>query len=254
MRREETLAFELVARVLGIAVESHDDGSEPGMVDALIQYGDGEVGALEVTTLADQATMQLEGELGDGTYTVAGASLAWHVRIPTGVSLREFRKRLDQVVHECESAGHTNVEGLRWSGSDDARWFVESRIDLQGFPTSAHPGAVHAIARGGGGGAIDHELTKLVPWLHDEFENEPFAGHIAKLERTGLRERHLFAHVHDSTPLLPEDLMLSMTFNETLPVAPLDPPGGLTCLWLVPKFTSSALVWHAYKGWLRVTL
>ena len=167
------------------------------------------------------------------------------------MSVRTFEEYLPPIVLACEAAGVTEAVYLHRTTTINPAilWCLENDVRLHGFETaSTAPGTVWVIPNGGGGGAVDDELTGLVTWLHEEFDREPFRRSVAKLEATGRTERHLFVRLHDSG--LPPELVVSMTF-ERIPVEPLDPPGGLTGLWLASQRKLPILWWDTRLGWRR---
>lgn len=59
LRGEEKVVAVLIAATLGLKVEQHDDGRQPGMHDLNIMTADGSPAAVEVTAAADPDSIQL---------------------------------------------------------------------------------------------------------------------------------------------------------------------------------------------------
>lgn len=87
----ETVSRRIVADVLGVPVEQHDDNSRPSMVDAMIHTADGPI-PLEVVTDVAPAVMKQTADLGrypDGIPLPAG-SPSWMVMMTRGSRTSEL--------------------------------------------------------------------------------------------------------------------------------------------------------------------
>jgi hypothetical protein len=252
VRAEERFAFQVLRRVLGARVEVYDDNSRPGMVDGLFWLPDGAPGAIEVTTLGSEDALEVEGLLTGREWRVAGARWAWHGWIPPGASVRQFETHLPVVVIACERENVIAPDALGVVHGEERNakdWFISNSVRLHGFPETSNPGAIWVIPDGGGGGAVDYQLAALPPWLSAQFEQPLLAEHVEKLSATQLPEQHLFLRLHDSA--LPEALMVSLSFYESIPVVPPVVPANLTSVWLAPRWKMPILRWQSRAGWTR---
>jgi hypothetical protein len=104
---EEAAARAVVSAALGVPVCHHNDGSAPGMVDALIKYPDGRVGAMEVVGDHDADFLALWEVLGrEGHQTdVPGLASGWSISISHRVRFRRLLADLPELLSTWETAG-----------------------------------------------------------------------------------------------------------------------------------------------------
>ena len=248
-RREEQFACEVLRRALGAVITDVDDNPGVSKVDALFELPDGRTGALEVTTLADKRTLEVES-LAARRWHVDGARWAWDVRVSPKTSMNGLREHLPALLLACEAQGVREPDIAEIPPGDEAafRWYRHSKVSIMGFPETNRPGAIDVLTHGGGGAVFDH-LDDLPAWLEEALATPALAAKLAKLEATGRAERHLFLRVHDSG--MPFKLYDPLAFTTAVPTAPLTPPAGLTGLWLVPQWSIPVLGWTADAGWQR---
>ena len=122
---------------------------------------------------------------------------------------------------------------------------------MHGFPETNRPGAIDVLPQGFGGAVAD-DLDALPDWLADRFDTGLLGNKLAKLARTGRPEQHLFVRVHQSG--MPFGLFHPLTWTTAVPSGNLQRHGSLTALWMVARWSRSALRWSAIDGWDRVTL
>lgn len=133
------------------------------MVDGLLKMPDGTLGAVEVTTVGESAALETTSLLAGREWFVRGSKWAWHTWIPAGVSIREFERHLAPAIRAWEAAHIMDPRAFFppvTHVDESVRWMYESRIRMRAFESKA-PGAVYVIPEGGGGGAVDYELTEL---------------------------------------------------------------------------------------------
>lgn len=248
-RPEERYAAEVLRRVLGVEVAHEDDGSSPGMVDALFEYPDGRLGALEVTTLGDRRAMEREALTAKRDWAVEGAAWAWMVHVGDGVDLRDLAKHLPVLIRECEEIGVTDPRQVRGARTQSVAhtWLDGVDVRFHGYPTSRRHGAVDVLPAGSGG-AVFEGLDGLPAWLEARLEEADLQRKLEKLRRTGREELHLFLRVHDTA--LPFSLYYPLAWGEAVPDG-LDPPADLTGLWLAPAWRNPILSWRSDIGWSR---
>jgi hypothetical protein len=249
-RPEEALAFEIVHRVLNVAVEQYDDNSEPGMVDATIKYADGTEAALEVTTLGEQAVMQARSLIVGKHFDVPGAEWAWHAAVSAADS-RVFEQNVAALVLACEREEVGNVKKLDAFDPDTEallRWVED--IDLTLIVMTGHPrkGRVF-VANPAISGFTDNAVTGFSGWLESACAMSNAAlRSVRKLGASGAAEQHLFLRVHESA--LTDGLFMSMTDAQSLPVESLAAPGQVTDVWILAWWMNGVLHWNG-AGWRR---
>lgn len=249
-RPEEKFAEALLHRVLGVTITERDDNSRHRMVDALFRFPDGRLGALEVTTIGDQATMEQEYIAAKRDWYVEGSRWAWTVHANGHLSLRSLGDHLASIVLACERHEVTDPAAIGWQMRDDPafQWLQSTDATFIGLPGSIHPGRVWVLPDGDGGFVPEH-MDDLPPWLEQRLAEADMTSKLDKLRATGREEQHLFLRVHDTG--MPHTLYDPLAFGDRLPQTPLNAPDALTGLWLVPQWTNPILWWAATTGWQR---
>jgi len=103
----EAWARSIISTELGVAVEIHDDGSEPGMYDLRIGSRDTPHVAIECTGAVDRVateTWNIGPARGPMTATLAGD---WMVEIRSGAQFRRITRELGPLLHFLEREGST---------------------------------------------------------------------------------------------------------------------------------------------------
>lgn len=248
---DERVAVDLVAKTLGATFTAFDDNTEPGQADGLFTMPDGTLGALEVTTLADQNAMESDAIMYKTDWSVAGSTEAWLVRVPQSISFQELRQHLSAVVMLCEEHGARSPADLplellmedrsvRWAQRNDVR------VDSTGASTTP---AVHVYAHGSGGYMLD-TFDPLNPWITEQLRRPLLEAKMAKLRRTGRHELHLWLWVYPSG--MPFELFGALLGGVQVPSGDgFEPPAGLTGLWLAGNWKRPLLRWSAAGGWKR---
>jgi hypothetical protein len=253
-RPEEALAFEIVHRVLDAAVDHHDDNSVAGMVDATITYADGTEAALEVTTLGDQAVMQARSLIVGKHFDVPGAEWAWHATVSAADS-RVFEPNVAALVLACEREEVGNVRYLdAYDPDTEALLAWAGEIDLTLIVLTGHTqkGRVF-VASPGAGGFTDHAVPGFCRWLESQCAtNRAAIRSVRKLEASGTTKQHLFLRVHQSA--LDDQLVISVTDVQSLPVEELVAPENVTDVWVLVEWMDGVLhwdgtSWHRARGW-----
>ena len=119
---------------------------------------------------------------------------------------------------------------------------------IRDSPETNRPGAIDVLPDGDGGAAYEH-LDELPQWLAERLREPDLAENIDKLRATDRKALHLFLRVHDTA--MPFSLYYPFAWGSYLPAEPLDPPNGLTGLWLAAAWKNPILWWSADGGWDR---
>jgi len=246
--KDYELVFEdIIHTVTGNEVEHIDDGSKPGMVDALIHHADGSVAALEFTTVTANAAMQMESfpiEL-----EVPETPHWWDLRYP-GVSLSRkeveehvpaFIRWLDQFdMDDAEKLGKLIQPTAEW------HWFKRTGIRLRRFPGAMSGGRVD-ILQEGSGAAVDTYLEGLAYWVSNLQDDRLWTDHVAKLARSGYEDQHLAIRVHQSG--MPDSLWLGMWDSREIRAPAPTGMGSLARLWLMTAYGTTIVSWSRSDGW-----
>lgn len=109
-RRDEVLARHIVSTSLGVPVLHYDDQSSPGMVDALIDYGDRQE-ALEVVGDDDPDFHSQWDALARRKHRIhlPEAAASWHVSVTARARVDRLPRVLRALVPEMERASLNNM-------------------------------------------------------------------------------------------------------------------------------------------------
>lgn len=251
----EKLAFAVVGRTLGVHVEHFDTCGRRGAVDALLHYPDGRVAALEVSSLGPQQEAEISGVLNGSGYRRAPKGLRglWIASVP-----RDFKpvhlRALEQGILACEELGLVDLSALPGYLSASTQPTRPRRRDrVTARLVEAKPGAkpcIHVTLapiwafEGEGIKPLPDELASLL-------SVERMRSKVAKLDRTGLDERHLFLHARPTAFTAP--VFLALAFSEDLPHGPPPLPAGLHRLWLTAEpYARGGVLTATSDGWQRL--
>lgn len=248
-RPEERFAGEVLRRVLGATVTQHDDGSSPRMVDGLFELPDGTLGAVEVTTIGEQAALERESLAAKRDWSVPGSRWSWAVYVGAD-SLKDLQRHLATIILDCERRSIANPEHVEHEHPTDAwAWFETSGVRMHGFETLNGPPVIDVIPEAGGGAVWGDSMDKFPGWLAARFRQPDLTTKIGKLRATRRADLHLFLRVHDTA--MPDELYYPLAFGDTIPTEPLHAPAGLTGVWLAPRWRNPILRWSSDDGWSR---
>jgi len=95
-RSEETFAFAVVARVLGVDVVLYDTGARQRAVDGIVTYRDGRRAALEVTSIGPEDEARIANVLRrwGRSRSVSRLTKRWYVTLPTSFHPADLSTRL----------------------------------------------------------------------------------------------------------------------------------------------------------------
>ena len=107
LRGEEEWARLTLIAELGVPVEQHDDGTQPGMYDLEIAYPDRVPGAVEVTMALDPESHVLWNLVngGDGVWILAGLDGGWMVTLEPTARAARLRNHLPGLLRDLEAVG-----------------------------------------------------------------------------------------------------------------------------------------------------
>lgn len=227
------------------------------MVDGLVYRSDGSIAALEITTIADEASMQSEAMLAraGNQWDIDGLAWVWSVHLAGTVQHRQLKPQLAELLHLLESQNiwHSHDPRLWYPPvfdefSDDVRrWITTNQLEVVGHPTLPNQGHVWVLPLGFGGAVPGIDV---VPgWLSDELKTDTLQENIDKLVDSGQTETHLFLWVLNHG--MPTEVFLGLTSNSDVPTTPLVMPDGLSWVWVGHSTTSPALVYSQEHNWLR---
>ena len=249
---EEVLARYCMSESLGVPVERHDTGVEPGMYDFKFVSPDGQLAAGEMTTIADDVAMEWDA-LSARSRRVEGSQWAWMVW-PRGsrFSVKELMQHMPEITRVAESESCTSVNLLRYGEHRDEPafvWLRDSGVEITGLTETSKPGVVYLMHDA----IVDmvHErLDPMLDWLEMELEDTRYDAKFDKLERSGRPDHHLFLRVHISG--IPMSIGYHLSTSLDLPSRPPTfPTRVLSGLWLAPEFSKSVLYWTRHTAWQR---
>lgn len=101
----EEAAFRLVPRFLGdgVVAEPHDHSGRQGAVDFLLQYPDGRVAAMEVTSSAEDGLRQLYALLAKYETLPNPGTWTWSATIGHPRDVPELLQRYSGIIFYCEA-------------------------------------------------------------------------------------------------------------------------------------------------------
>lgn len=110
---DEQFAKLAVERATGATLTRHDSGGLQAAVDYLMQYADGRVGALEVTSVSDDRQRALYTQLERINFSLPSAGrYAWSVRVTGKTNIRSLRESYRDVIGLCEAVGVSRSRSL----------------------------------------------------------------------------------------------------------------------------------------------
>jgi hypothetical protein len=253
----EAAAFHYVPLLTGTRLEHWDTDGRQGAVDALLHYPDGRVASLEVTSAAAEGRRQLYRLLNDHAVLPNPGEWTWSITIDDPRDFPELLNRYRALIVKSEAMGITRPDHAyrqAFAGDHDFEWAVRASVTLSGSPelpklrADGHEYPLY-VTQGGSGGAVDEELAGFEQAVVDLLALEHVQKRVAKLERDGRNEQHLFVLADESALPFPVAYAL-MARPELSPpgVPPL--PVRLTHLWLLVTFTPWVLLGTG-DGWSK---
>jgi hypothetical protein len=241
----ESLARQIVERVLGVPIEPCDPGGGPERLpDFLIQTEAGPV-PLEVTTAADQAALATDGARRKKDWSTQALAHNWSVSLLPTFSVGRFHSRRVELLAALEAAGVTELH-IDEPVSDIVKWVSDECIQLgvRALTEVGDAGPDGAIlffgehSAGSTGADLVVRAVELEAW--DDGNREKLGG-----------GGELFVWVDASL----HAEVAAMSFN-TLPDH-CDPPPEVVRLWAAPgpyesksKLAKPVWRWTSTGGWV----
>lgn len=246
-RLHERFIEEVVRRVTGAAVEHVDDGSVPGQYDARLTYPDGRLAALEMTTLADEAALEMlafpiELELPETPHW-------WDLRYPRGRVLRkDIKRHVPALVRWLDQLDIDNADKVEsWLRvAPEWRWYERSGVRLRRYGTTSRGGRVDVLPDSFGG-VVDDKLEGLADWIESLQGEQWWRDNTAKVARSGYEELHLAVRLHDSK--VPFGIFAGLWNPEEIRSREPSGMAPLTDLWLVVGYGDTVTRWSSGSGW-----
>lgn len=258
---QEQLAFKVVELDLGVALDLTRELTAPNQVDAVLLTSEGTgFAALEVTTLCDRDKAETSRLLGKDKHRwhFPGLRWWWSVEMPAGVRLNEAKAQLPLALRlfEAHDIKHPQRNPIGPPPSDPAvRWYVDNRISAFGFADVCTDGSSRVRAPGSvmvlppAIGGFSGSVEEVPRWISDELASSALLrSKLAKLQRSGFEEQHLFLFVDISgAPFSVYDHLTSLAVPTITPELE-----TITHLWLFPSypFSRTVLRWSG-QGWRR---
>lgn len=235
-KRAERIAAHLVGYETGAAIVPHDTDGRQSAVDFLLEWPDGQRGALEVTLVTEKASIAWQGmAMKEGWRWPAESSWEFRPAAPS-FPYKSVRRVALRAVEFCDAHGVDRPEHLPSELLDtelDLAWFLANEIGtLRRTPFS--PGVViYQATRAEFVDNAPRDFARIVETWHGE---PHMASHIDKLARAAdVSERHLF--------LVPTDDVLPARFFTDDFELPASAPAGfdsVDALWIWSNY------WHRY--------
>lgn len=258
---EERLAFKIVERELGVALDLTRELKAPNQVDAILTTAEGSgFAALEVTALRDPETAESERLLSRDKHRwhFPGLRWWWSVEMPAGVRLNEAKQQLPIALRLFEEHGIKRPAPNPFGPppSEPAiKWYVDNRVSAHGFTDVATDGSSRAREPGSvmvtppGIGGLSGSMDEIPPWVSNELKTSPLLqSKLAKLQRSGFDEQHLFLFVDMSGA--PFSVYNNLASEPAVPTA-VPALETITHLWLFPMPSFGSLLTWERAGWRR---
>lgn len=234
----ETLARRIVADVLGVPVEQHDDNSRPSMVDAKIHAADGQI-PLEVVMDVSPAVMKQTADLGryaDGIPLPAGTH-SWIVMMTRGSRTSKLAAKLPPLL----------------AALDPSEKFERVPAALEGLGVHAissveanGPPVILLVAEGVSYGGAGPDLNGYVARFLARTPDVPYKLALA----AGPDRAHAFIWIS-----LSSEYAGWVSFRDEsrpLPLTGPTLPPGVTDIWLARTYVNDRVIRYSPEhGWVR---
>lgn len=256
---DEIYAFEILQRQLRVHIEHFDTGesSRQGVVDGMFRGVDNGTGAVEVTTLTRHPDSSLEGLLnrGDGLLKFDGIVGSWHIDLLPNASLRKLRAGLGRVLRWFEANDLDRWTQSAWpvrrGSAEMCEWLEKNSVTvlLRTDEIADDPGVRASVYRPIGSWDPDWTACGITRWITEQLNDRLLRSKCAKLDASGMNEKHLFIFVEPSAA--PPSVSSALMLDTVVPIDDLA-DYGFTHLWMLPRNSWSLLLWVASEGWARV--
>lgn len=227
------------------------------MYDLKIEYPDGRVGAVEVTAAEDQDLAERQGALSGRRALLRDDRLAngWLVVLRDSAQVNVARERLPTLLLRLEAVGLQEGSVFSAGGLDEEgehAWLEQmARSQVQTAKTTGGPAGTVILTGPMRVGFLSQDPDNVVTFVEEFVASRP--SDVAKLDRAGTAERHLFIWGGVfSTGWVP--LRALERDVPQLPLRAPQLPEGLTHVWVAPEATPPARIvfWAATTGWVQV--
>jgi hypothetical protein len=230
-------------------IETDIAGAPPGSVDGEIQYPNGDIAAVEFTSVQPHDLHWLSKKLKGKEMLPAPGKLTWSIHPET---VADFNRLVD--VHEhiillTEQYGRNRPDELPFDvqANDSAvRWLAwESKSTMAGYPATGDPKVLwmHPIIAS----FIGNHADAILEGVEAALLVDPARDHLDKLLRDDHNERHLFLDL--GLAGLSAAASIVLMNGPELPTIDPAMPEGVDHLWLGPHFGRSVTVWSRGQGW-----
>jgi len=229
----------MIAAALGLPVEHHDDGSVDGMYDLRIGPAEAPQVAIEVVGAVNSAYARTRSAgPGWGPAQTLGRS-DWLLFLEDGTVAERLRREVGSIVLGLEHAGwnlNSGHEVLRATDDDKLVEKLTAQGILAAYCTAELGSGTVRFAQHGQGGAPDHRGDSVPGWTSDFLRHPDRADVLAKLERSGAVERHVFVEVcFKGAPFAIWNYLVGPI--EGLPAATPTLPAVVSQVWLTTGFS-----------------
>ncbi len=239
----------ILAKELKQDVTINDDGSASSMYDLRVGPADAPKMAIECVGAVDPIfaeTWNAGPEKGPLQLSIAGD---WKIVIAKEAKVNKIEQHIEELLRELEDQGICNVRVNHLTKRHDAE--LLDKLESLGI-TSAYclrlPGAgkVHLLIRGIGG-AVDAQGGAVPEWVGEFLLSPQREDVLAKLNKSGAAERHVFVLVSFGGARWSVESYLSGNL-EHLPVAEPNLPPRVTGVWIAYEFGTQGIRWDG-AGW-----
>jgi hypothetical protein len=255
LRAEEEWARSLIEQALGTSVVQHDDGSSDGMHDLDIVQDGRPLEAVEVTAVADGASIALWKLLNDHDERWIEPDLAggWMVRLLPVARGKRIRKELPVLLQALEAIG---IEDLRTGfGSRHTLSRCAADLGIVGAHQSGtdFPGSIYVTVEPPAdrtGGFVADTGDALAEWLGPFLDHDDRTDVRSKLMRSGASARHAFVFFppFSDAPFAVTDLLMRQDL--ALPTIAPRLPAEVTHVWAAGGWSSGrGMRWSPTVGW-----
>jgi hypothetical protein len=252
------MARQIVAYGLGLPVANvahHDNGSLPGMVDAIITYADGRTAALEVVTDTDPGYTRISAAIrkaGGQLFDAPELEYTWQLTLSDDAKVFDIRKHivfvLSQMEHAPQMAELEWPDGWRWRSPTNFGDVLTQLGVARAMPMPTHGEVAKVILHTRTLWGCEGEPDGVPTWAADFLVN---TAHDVpeKLAASGHDERHAFLWAMVTT----DYSVCSVLDGTALPNLPPQLPAEVTHLWVGAFYGGSrTLRWQPGEGWSEV--
>lgn len=248
-RPNERMAREIVAETLRVPVSCHDDNTQGSMVDALIHYPDGSLGAMEIVADHDDRFNKMWDALEKVGHSlpVVGLSRGWNVVLAHGADLRRVTAELPDLLRGMEALEQADLRPMSWGRNVELTDRAASLGVRMAYAVDhTPPGTVHLRAEGWSGFIT---TVSLADWVHDVLARHP--RKLSKLlAHDGVRERHIFIWATVGSNFSIQNLLMKREQTAIAEQAAPNLAEGISHLWVAGSMSSQGGAgWSADRGW-----